>query len=98
MNIAFHGLFGWLISTLCLIALLIGLCYVIAIFWEAFVKSHERLKGVKGTSGAKMTYVCEEVCGKRRAQELAKAMTDPSVTFEDFLKTYNDIKETGTGQ
>ncbi len=92
MTLEFHGLVGWAISSLCLIAIIVGLIVIIDYIVERGHDALERAKLKNCLTGNKLRFLIEEHYGKENADTLINAITDSGTTMEYFTMIIDRIK------
>lgn len=92
MTLEFHGLVGWAISSLCLIAIIVGLIVIIDYIVERGHDALERAKLKNCLTGNKLRFLIEEHYGKENADTLINAITDNGTTMEYFTMIIDQIK------
>lgn len=92
MTLEFDGLVGWAISSLCLIAMLVGLLVIIDYLVVRGEDVIERARLKSCLTGNKLLFLIEENYGKENADTLINAITDNGTTMENFTMIIDRIK------
>lgn len=92
MTLEFHGLAGWAISSLCLIAIIVGLIVIIDYIVERGHGALERARLKNGLTGEKLRYLIEGSFGKEQCDAIVREITDERTTLEHFTMVIDNIK------